>query len=207
MEPLDQICIRYGADKSTQYHGYAPLYDRLFSPFRAEPFRLLEIGIEFGKSMLTWLDYFPLATIAGVDTHPQFTCANPRYHQIVADQTDAHQMAGVATKFGPFRVVIDDGCHLASAAKVSFEALWLAVEPGGFYIVEDVGTYYHPMYQSPVEGWTWMHGFVDDVHQRGKAFHGAPAYTTEPMNQMEQTLVSVQFVKGLMILTKKWIAN
>lgn len=201
MFTLDEIALHHGADKSTKFHGYTPVYDRLFTPLRPSPIRLLEIGIEFGKSMRVWLDYFPRAEVFGVDINPQFKWSDPRYHEIVADQSNVEAMQQVADR-GPFDIVIDDGCHRADAAIVSFKALWPAVKSGGLYIVEDVGTYWHPMYQSTAQGWTWLHGFVDDVNQRGKDFYGAPAYTSPP-GGLELELKSACFYKGLVVLERR----
>lgn len=205
METLDDLCKRHGADKSSLYHDYAKSYARLFEAWRDLPIRLLEIGVQYGYSMKTWLDYFSKATIIGVDIDPKFGMVHSRYHEVIADQTNASHMQSVATKFGPFDVVIDDGCHLASAAKVSFDCLWPAVVSDGLYVIEDVCTYYHPMYQSAIYGGGWLHSFVDDVHQRGKNFFGVPGFTPNPTNltQLEQEIRMLYMFKNLVVLAKR----
>lgn len=200
MYTLDELALHHGADKSTRFHGYAPIYDALFTPLRQKQIRLLEIGVAFGPSMKLWLDYFPQAIVIGVDVAPHFQTNDPRYYEVIADQTDASKMQWVAKSYGPFDIVIDDGCHLASAAYVSFEALWPGVRAGGLYIIEDTGTYWHPMYRSSVQGWTWLHSFIDDVNQRGKNFHGAPS-TGTPVG-LETQIKSARFWKGLAVLEK-----
>jgi demethylmacrocin O-methyltransferase len=206
MFTLDEIAIHHGADKASPYHGYTAVYARLFRDLRCLPIRLLEIGIEYGKSMRTWLDYFPQATIIGVDINPQFSDTHPRLHLEIADQYNSAQMAQLAARYNPLDVVIDDGCHKADAVKVSFEALWPEVRPGGLYIIEDVGTFYHPMYQSAVEGPIFLHSFVDDVHQRGRTgSYGLPPYGDNPtqLSAMEATLDCLFFFKGMAVLRKK----
>lgn len=201
MFTLDEIAKHHGADKSTSFHGYAPIYDRLFFPMRDLQIRLLEIGIEYGKSMRTWLDYFPKAEVVGVDVNPLVKLDNPRYTEVIADQNNAASMRQIADTHGPFDIVIDDGCHKADAVSVSFKELWPAVKRGGLYIVEDVFTFYHPMYQSKVQGSSWMHNLVDAVHQRGKSFHGAPDYNGPPSG-LETELRFVFFSKGLAVMEK-----
>ncbi len=202
MFTLDEIARHHGTDKSTAFHGYTPTYTELFEGRRLNPVQLLEIGVATGCSVRTWLDYFPRATVVGVDIAPQFSWTDPRYHQIIADQYREAEMAERVKPFAPFDIVIDDGCHKADACVRSFNALWPLVKSGGYYIVEDVGTFWHPMYQSTAEGWTWLHSFVDDVQQRGKDFYGAPPYGPAPSG-LELQIRSVAFRKGLAILEKR----
>ena len=46
-----------GSDKAG-HHGYTRFYDPLFEPLRTYPTRLVEIGVEEGKSMRAWQKYF-----------------------------------------------------------------------------------------------------------------------------------------------------
>ena len=42
----------------------------------------------------------------------------------------------------------DDGSHLPTHQRVSFEALWPAVVPGGLYAIEDIETSYWDLSQT-----------------------------------------------------------
>jgi len=51
-----------GTDKDT-YHSYIELYERLLAPFVDKAITLVEIGIQYGGSMLLWQDYLPQGSI------------------------------------------------------------------------------------------------------------------------------------------------
>ena len=48
-------------------------------------------------------------------------------------------MARIASH-GPFDVIIDDGSHVPSHQKLTFQTLWPHLRPGGLYAVEDIET-------------------------------------------------------------------
>jgi hypothetical protein len=55
-----------GTDKLFR-HGYHRFYEGLFEPLRYKPgLRMLEIGVETGKSMATWVKYFENAAADGI---------------------------------------------------------------------------------------------------------------------------------------------
>ena len=53
-------------DKNT-VHYYLDTYEQLFKPMRETAKNVLEIGVRDGGSMKLWHDYFPNATIYGID--------------------------------------------------------------------------------------------------------------------------------------------
>ena len=73
MNNLDYLARKYGTDKRTNnpgeklYHGYTVLYQSLFENMRNSCKNLLEIGVREGWSHKMWHDYFPKATIYGID--------------------------------------------------------------------------------------------------------------------------------------------
>lgn len=99
-----------------------------------------------------WLDYFshPDARIFGVDivsnTNPWNTPGrNGRYFFNQGDQASATFWACWLADHGKdLDIVIDDGGHFNDGIITSFNALWPAVRPGGFYAIEDLGCSYGP---------------------------------------------------------------
>lgn len=154
MKTLDEIAIKFGTDKATEHptgaHGYTPHYDRLFTPLRNKPIRLLEIGVGGGESIQTWLEYFPNALIYGVDigkdTNPWNDLGvspHERYAFINGDQSNPEfWKEHVETAGLQFDVIIDDGGHFNDQIITTFCALWGALNPGGLYCVEDLGVCY-----------------------------------------------------------------
>lgn len=143
---LDEIgrTTGVGGDKASDRHNYLNRYEPFFEPLRDEPIRLLEIGIENGFSAKMWLEYFPNATIYGVDILPQPPGTWPeRFVFEQGDQTSTDFWATFLHKHTPvFDIIIDDGSHKTSGIQTSFEMLFDAVRMGGYYIIEDLSTAY-----------------------------------------------------------------
>lgn len=122
-------------------HGYLDIYEELWKDLQDKPITLLEIGVYNGNSIKTWLDWFPNATIVGIDKHPashvhDISSANLHY----GDQADETFLKEVASKYTGFDIIIDDGGHHWKEQQVSFETLWDHVDSGGMYIIEDLHT-------------------------------------------------------------------
>ena len=63
---LTKLMSEAGTDKLFR-HGYHRFYEGLFEPLRYKPgLRMLEIGVETGKSMATWVKYFENAAADGI---------------------------------------------------------------------------------------------------------------------------------------------
>ena len=129
MTDLCFLATKYGTDKGPAGHNYTPRYDAHFAPFRNESFNLLEIGVFEGASLRMWRDYFPNAHIIGIDINP------------VPDDVQGRTWRGDVKNYTSnpslFRVIIDDGSHDPNDVCIAFERLWPAVEPGGWYCIED----------------------------------------------------------------------
>lgn len=152
MKTLDEIAGENGTDKSTKpapngvAHGYAPIYDVVFTMMRQNPIKLLEIGVGGGESIRTWLEYFPKATVYGVDivhdTNPfNAPTSHPegRYFFNIGDQSCPVFWACFVSDYGPqFDIIIDDGSHVSAHIIASFNCLWPHVRPGGLYCIEDL---------------------------------------------------------------------
>lgn len=162
MNTLDEIAIDCQTDRASVFtrtyakpHDYARHYDHLFGQLRHEPVKMLEIGAAGGEGIQMWMQYFdhPEADIFGVDivknTNPwNDTSGDPdkqiiRYTFNQGDQSSATFWAcWLADHGGHLDIVIDDGGHYNDGIITSFNALWPAVKPGGFYAIEDLGCSY-----------------------------------------------------------------
>jgi hypothetical protein len=135
---------RYNTDKLIS--KYLEKYDPVFEPFVDKKISLLEIGILGGASLLLWRDYFPQATIAGVDIYlPEDWQAADRIHLFKGSQGDTQFLSNVANEIAPegFDIIIDDASHFGSLTKTAFWHLFENhVKPGGLYVIEDWGTGY-----------------------------------------------------------------
>lgn len=139
---LDQ----YDSDKIA--NRYLRLYDPVFEPLLEKKLVLLELGIHRGGSLLLWRDYFPSATIVGIDIKPpeEFK-PSERVHVFAGDQTDAEFLSRVANQMAPagFDIIIDDASHLGESSKIAFWHLFdNHLKPRGLYVIEDWGCGYYP---------------------------------------------------------------
>lgn len=149
-EKLDEIALQHQTDKASDVHDYCrTVYESLFEPLRTDPITLLELGVSEGSSIRTWRDYFPNATIIGVDNNLQVGLDKDLKHLDLnelniflyeLDQADP-QLPTVIAEHIPLDIVIDDCSHDNSMTAASFNLLWPCLKPGGLYIIEDLCSY------------------------------------------------------------------
>ena len=145
MEATLKECLdRHGSDKAWR-HRYHLVYEPVFAPMRQDPLTILEVGVWKGGSVRAWREWFPNASITGIDIYRR----KPMQHiegvtQIKADSTSPPEL-------GMFDIIIDDGCHYPRTQAQTLKALWPMLNPGGIYFLEDV---WKPDPQHP---WTREH--------------------------------------------------
>jgi trans-aconitate methyltransferase len=147
---LNNIGLKYGADKSSCFHNYLDFYEEHL-PGRDFTGRLLEIGVMDGLSMKMWREYYPDAEIVGIDIKDMDFMHNtdwqvPESVQLIkCDGTDPKQ----TKPLGMFDIIIDDGSHYMKDQQASFEQLYYSqLNKGGTYIIEDLWTSYIGFYQN-----------------------------------------------------------
>jgi hypothetical protein len=107
---------------------------------------LLEIGVYHGASLHMWREYFPNAKIIGVDIN--VVCKKYETDDIkieLADQSNVEHLAQLATTYGPFDVIVEDGSHMWEHQTTSLRTLFPFLRSGGYYVVEDLQTNYGSM--------------------------------------------------------------
>ncbi len=123
-------------DKGT-LHAYIEEYDKLLSPYRRKDVNVLEIGVAGGYSMRLWREYFTRARLIGIDiVRPDFPTTGWWFKQ--ANQASKQELDAVL-KEETLDVIIDDGSHVLDHQLASFIALYPRLNPGGIYIIEDIG--------------------------------------------------------------------
>jgi O-antigen biosynthesis protein len=154
---LRDLFAAHSGKVSDKWDIYISEYDRLFQPYRDNPVRLLEIGIQNGGSLEVWSKYFAKAKrIIGSDIDPaceQLTFDDPKIAVVVADaNTDDAEQRVLAASNG-FDLIIDDGSHQSSDIVQSFARYFKHLAYEGLYIAEDLhcsywqdfeGGLYHP---------------------------------------------------------------
>jgi hypothetical protein len=165
---LSALVMVNGTDKGR--NGYVPFYEWHLRSIRHRELMILEIGVLNGASLRVWQAYFPKSTVLGIDINPK-EIKGSRIHFRRGSQDDPVFLSEVADEFGPFDIVIDDGSHIGRHIIVSFDCLFPHVVPGGWYVIEDIGTAYWREYEGGPVGMegtavTMVKGLADSVFRR-----------------------------------------
>lgn len=150
MGVLNDIGLKYDADKSARFHNYLDFYQKQL-PDRKFSGRLLEIGVMDGLSMKMWREYYPDAEIVGIDIKDMAHLYNDNWG--VPKSVKLLELNGTIEKpvraLGMFDIIIDDGSHYMHDQQRSFELLYYSqLNKGGVYIIEDLWTSYIDYYQN-----------------------------------------------------------
>jgi len=149
---LNDLTVKYDVDALEL--GYTQHYDQLLSEVRNDFTKVLEIGVETGRSHRLWLEYFPNAKVYGMDVFNEsdrsgyveefnrLQKGNPYLDRSIlfkGDQSNVDDLNEFKTEHGDnFDMIIDDGGHTMEQMQVSLNHLWDSVKSGGIYVIEDL---------------------------------------------------------------------
>mgnify|MGYP001597644983 FL=1 len=178
IKSLADICAGWGfldlkfpTDKCSK-HNYVQIYETVLAPFRAraEPVRLLEVGVKQGGSIKLWREYLSLDSVVfGLDINPGVPMfLNDPNIKILHTNSNDLDLSGQSypsfrTAKGCLHVIIDDGFHSYGHQFNTFNALrhYLcrdgsqqqppssppAAAPSAIYVIEDVSPSALPLLQ------------------------------------------------------------
>jgi|TARA_Y100000310_G_scaffold39706_1_gene37229 SAM-dependent methyltransferase len=149
MKTLEELTIKYDVDALEL--GYTSHYASLFNDVRNDITKVLEIGVETGRSHRMWLEYFPNATLygfdifkSGVEEFHRLQAGNPYLDRSVmfeGNQENIDDLKKFLSLHGrDFDIIIDDGGHTMKQQQISLGVLFDVVKSGGHYIIEDLHT-------------------------------------------------------------------
>lgn len=169
---LQQLLQNSGTDKLWR-HGYHRYYSEIFAAFRIKKdVRILEIGVEHGRSLVTWAKFFENAAPDGIqgvsfrhdgdflrsscEVEKFALCEKVRvFYGDQSNSTFLDELVRDGALIDPeshlcdvdwqkcgWDIVIDDGSHLPRHQLISFYKLFPFVRPGGVYVIEDIETSY-----------------------------------------------------------------
>ncbi len=151
----------FSCDKGWR-HAYERVYEPAFEPIRNEPLRILDIGIFKGASIEVWLEYFPNATIFGIDTFDRvWPCdiAILKHPRVEWRQHDSTTPAD----FGKFDIAIDDGLHTHKAQRKTLECFAPCADR---YFIEDVWAFDHMTPKEKEHNWLRHDGYSEKEYQK-----------------------------------------
>lgn len=140
---------------------FAESYAKEFLPFFGkENLKIFEIGIRDGSSHRAWSQVFSNSEIYGIDIDERslnlIGCENFKFE--IFDQGDVNRLQNFAENYGPFDIIIDDGSHFVEHMTTSFECLIDYLNPGGIYVIEDIGCTYINDYHNDAKNMSFPWG-------------------------------------------------
>jgi hypothetical protein len=86
-----------------------------------------------------WNDYFPRATIVGLDGRSSTPCIARDFLYVHGRQEDPAALdQAIELLGGSATVIIDDCSHQRAPTEFALRHLWPFLEPGGLYFIEDI---------------------------------------------------------------------
>lgn len=207
---LEELAFKYGTDKRGSRHGYVKTYEELFSPWQSIPIKLLEIGVYNCSSHNMWVDYFPNAQIYGIDINDSLFEKYKQSRLLLdkVDQGDIHALNDYALANGPWNIIIDDGSHLSSHQKLSFNVLWEYLKAGGYYVIEDTHSSYWPhLIDCEVTAMDYLLTVTKDMceapHYKGYYANPDVRKHHEDLNKWQREIEYMRYQMGLLIIKKR----
>lgn len=165
---LQELAFMYGTDKGWK-HNYIPFYEKYLPK---NPVKLLEIGVEEGRSIKMWQKFFPDTQIHGLDlfeTNPIPDVEGVIWHK--GNQCDYVLLDKLRNE--NFDIIIDDGSHNSRDQMMTFFGLF----NGKHYFIEDLHCARQEFYQDGLpyrftadqmfSSLRYPHGFMPDVVAEG----------------------------------------
>lgn len=213
MAELDAIGRKHKTDKSSIHHDFLRFYEPFFEPFRTKTITILELGVgpskNMGKSLLTWQEYFPDASVIGVDIRPDARgVASERITIEIGDLGEVDFLRYLSTKYNP-DILLDDASHRWSHQILAAGLLLPSVKPGGLYICEDLHTSFPPWTErgyadSAIDAVTWFQQLAACIVGKGQRRPGVDTHSPSPMQEaIARQCAAITFSKGTCVIRKR----
>lgn len=188
MGELNDLGVKHTTDKSTITHHYLDTYEHYLRDWREKEFIMWEIGVAGGASLRMWREYFPKASVIGIDINPDCTQHGDVF---IGNQTDPAFLDNLIASQGLPSIIVSDGSHVGDEEVFSFKHLFPKLPSGGMYFLEDCATFYIEHYAGPPEAngrsraFNFFSGLMYDIDVAGRGCCGNAQFcidhpTTEP---------------------------
>ena len=125
---------------------YLGIYDQLITPYSGSRIKMLKIGVWKRGSLDLWRKLLGAeAVIFGIDTDPSCAEFNGKAASVrIGSQDDPVFLRQIVAEMGGIDIVLDDGSHVASHQRTSFDVLFPLLSDGeGVGLLEN-GVGMHP---------------------------------------------------------------
>jgi hypothetical protein len=180
-------------------HKYGSIYDYYFSEKKNEVNNFLEIGVQHGSSIKMWKDYFPNATIWGIDIKIKWTDGykENRIKLLIGNQNDGEFLDSIDCMFD---FIVDDGSHNGGDQVISFKHLFPKLVYGGIYFVED--TFFPYRGTHDYEFLNFCKSKIDKFQLYGKTKHMDYYEGAQIMSSLNDKIYAMHIYTGLIAFIK-----
>lgn len=164
MKTLSEISKKYPTDKDFTHNYYNSVYENLFSPIKDKVKLVCEIGIGGfwkemnwvpGNSLKVWRDYFPNASILGLDIEKHKLEDSERICLDWLDQSKRDLVIEYSEKLKNYDIIIDDGSHNVYDQQITLAYFFKSLKSGGLYILEDLHSSIEVEIPEKANLWGW----------------------------------------------------
>jgi SAM-dependent methyltransferase len=109
-----------------------------------------------GASLYGWSEFFPNATIFGADIDSGILFNTDKIKTFYCDQTNPHiirYMWNDPILQSGFDIIVEDGLHTFSANACFFENSIDKLNPGGYYVIEDIVCHEEHLFTDKIKEW------------------------------------------------------
>lgn len=138
----------YTSDKGADHDYIKSYYTHEFKDKRDSVKNVLELGVQWGGSLMLWSEWFPNAKVVGLDIyegvieHYNEMRGNREYPNVEIRIQDGYVNSVIAEHSDSFYdYIIDDGPHSIESMKVAIQKWLPKVKPGGKLVIEDIQNY------------------------------------------------------------------
>jgi Methyltransferase domain len=181
---------------------YFAIYDQFLEPYVGSKVKMLEIGVSKGGSLGLWRKFLgDEALIFGIDIDPDCAAYDGESASVrIGSQDDPQFLRSIVSEMGGIDVVLDDGSHVSSHQRTSFNVLFPFLSEGGLYIIEDLHTAYWPLYEGGLKrrgtAVEFLKDKIDEIHMH---------YRTTGLNTVTSmpNIESIQFFDSIAVVRKR----
>ena len=121
-------------------HGYAKIYETVFTNFKEKNINILELGSFYGNAAAALFFYFDKASIFSADINPDmFKYKSNRITNFFIDSSSEKSLKNdLLSKKNNFDIIIEDASHMLKDQIISLFILFPLVNSGGYFIVEEL---------------------------------------------------------------------
>lgn len=152
VKSLHKYFLNNSGKRLHKWVHYFDIYEKHFQRYVDKKPVILEIGVHGGGSLEMWKNYFGHGSkVIGIDINPDCKKHESEGIEIfIGSQDDPNLLNQIKSKYPIIDILLDDGSHIMSHMKKTFNEMYNFIDKNGIYLIEDTHTCYWKEYQGGV---------------------------------------------------------